>query len=49
MRFTEVALDIVPIDQPNSVCSASIIRLGVERNPAEPSSTSRATPATTQA
>ncbi len=49
VRLTETALAIVACDQPNSLFSASIIRPGVERNPAEPTRTSSATAATTQA
>ena len=37
-RFTDRAIEIVPIDQPNSARSGSIITLGVARKAAAPSS-----------
>ncbi len=48
-RLTETANEMVPRDQPYSVCSGSIRAPGVERKPAAPISATKATAATSQA
>ncbi len=48
-RLTETASEMVPRDQPYSVCSGSISAPGVERKPAAPMSATKATAATGQA
>lgn len=49
VMLIDIAAPIEACDQPNSMCSGSIITLGTERNPAAPSSATNVTAATIQA
>ncbi len=49
MRLTEIAVEIVPRDQPNAACNGSINTPGVARKPAAPTVAIRVAAATIQA